>query len=700
MNDLSIIIDATEDWFVELPETPDQRRTRDHRYYRNHFGVDGYRVFPRRRTLTIQELERCLLAAKFFSTVLVSHFGDGKEKCLMDYVGQIEDLNRVARKHPGVLRIGLLSELETHIYLNIPPSATPEDAYRHFRRIAFEYSAGKRVDRIAGLLGDLDHATLRKFLTAVYGVECDPAIGIYTLGDKVFGVHPHFAWGADEVHLERSGWNGNAQIAMAFLRGGAREFRGRWGFDMSAWGGSHSYGRGPTTYDLEGRHVAGISAETHWFAWMSALLAGAHAVNHQAAEVTFFRFPNPTLFGSSNCDTAHIGFPLADSFRTRDPGEWGAPLSPVGVYAERLGKLVSDPSFDRGKPVVPVALVVELWHGWESHMFPCEDWAWTGKVPVHRGDRMLSALFDMFYPGHALSGRMTDPTYNPSVPFSSEQEMMEMLYNGMDTRPLEAGIFVPTPFGDSIDVVTDGICVDVLSEYPLAILGGRLGLTPENLAKFKSYVERGGTLVVHGEGLGLYGGDVPPIYKEEIESFIGCRITQRYGLGMSPSIIVETGESFREGKYEYAVVEPVTANPMVVGDHKSRSPIVAVNQVGKGRVVFCAPHHHLTAQGKQMVAGVHAALVRLINSHVPIRIHGRPVQFCLSRLDDGWLVGLFNWLDTPWPGRVEMCGASNQLRSVKELLNRRAEEVLAPAVDGNSFHVVVPPYGVSLYRVS
>ncbi len=743
------VAELPEESFLEDKEQSDPKRTRDWRYYRNEFGADGFCVayLPNGGHLVkVDNLEEVLLRTVCRSFAIGSPMGGNSQKngLLREPAVNLPRLNKIARKYPHVISIGVWGESETHCYRNIPPSATPQEAYGHYRRMLLLDPAGDDTQRkaVEKLLSENPGATIRDVLNAIFKVDFDPAIEIHTCPDKVYGIHPHFAMGADLVHMERSGWNGNCNIAIAFLRGGAREYGKKWALNMSPWGNSHTYARAGTAYDGNNRHVAGNSAELHWFNNISALLAGADEICHAGNETMFFRLPEPTLFGPSNCDHSPT-----DVGRHVDPGEYGARLTPAGEYAKRLAKLVNDPHFERGTPIVPAALMVELCHGWEAHHFACEDWAWGGKVPVHRGDRMLSALFNLFYPGHALSGRAHDRTYNPEVPFESEFEMMKMLYAGMDMRRFEKGIFAPTPFGDSFDVVTDMISADVLQNYPLAILAGRLSLTPENLPRLKRYVEAGGTLVLHGMGLGLWEGgtdlNVPKGYQENVESLIGCKIRSLFAVGYFPSVICATGERLPEGKYEYTLAEPEAAKPLVEGEEIYESimreragllaeaaakgdkthprqnkplnrllrerrenyrhspgngtPIVTENKVGKGRVIFCAPHNHLTAQGKQMVNGVRESLARLVDSFVPARIHGRPVQFHVNRISDGCLVGIFNWSELPWNGNVEL-RAVKEIRLVDDLLNPD-DNALRPLADGNVFSATVKPYAIGLFKV-
>lgn len=683
-------IDVFEDWFVDLPETVSPSRTRDYRYYAERFASSAYTLTRASQSISDEVLRELAQSASFVTVATSGCFDGRREQILVD---QFDAIQQLAAEHPGVFNTLMWGESETHIYRELPPSATPRDAYRQYKKACFEYGAGCRGDTVRHCLDDIEQYDVRDFFEAVYGGKAAAGFEILTDPDKVWGIHPHLEWGADGIIFERSGWNDNFQVAIAFLRGASRQYDKPWTIEISPWGGSHTYGRGPTTYDQEGRHVTGITASLTFFAWVSAMVSGSALVRQQAQECTLFGLRNPTIGGSSNCDTSGGSMPIGDSFRKQDPGTTGAELSPVGEYAVRLAELNRRPDFDIGESITPVAIMVELWHGWDASVYIDDNCVWGGSVPLARGDRMMYELFEVFFPGYRKAGRMTDPTFNPSLPFSNEREMMAMLADGMDMRPFESGIFVPSPLGDSFDVVTDGIDDRKLAGYPMVILGGRLSLSPANLGRFKKYVQQGGRLFLHTQGIGYATGDDE--YQKELRDFLGVEWVSEYAQGFSKTTMVTSGRAFDEVRYEYTRVRLEGARAVAMNGQDD--PLVTRNEFGKGEVYLGTAHHHLSLTGKSMLKGVAAALEACIEPLLPVRIEGQPVEYQVNKTENGHLVAVYNWNSTPWTGDV-ILNRSVKGDKVVELFSDREIAFDKDASD-DRFTANVAPYDICLYAL-
>ena len=685
-------IDVFEDWFVDLPEKISNTRTRDYRYYEKYFASSAYTFTTASKLIPIEALASLIGKADFVTVATSGNFDGRREKLLVE---EFERIQQLATKHPGILNTLIWGESETHIYRELPPSATPLEAFIKYKKACFNYGAGCRADKIKPLLENIEKHSVRDFAEAVYGGTFSEGFEILTDPDKVWGIHPHLEWGADGIIFERSGWNDNYQVAIAFLRGAARQYGKHWTIEMSPWGGSHNFGRGPTTYDENGKHVAGITASLTFFSWVKAMVSGSKVVREQAQECTFFNLKNPTLFGKiSNCDTLEMEkIPIGASFRRKDPGIAGAVLSPVGEYAVKLAELNRREDFDLGEPIAPVAVMVELWHGWDASVWVDDNCVWGGSVPMQRGDRMMYELFEVFFPGYRLAGRMLDPAYNPDIPFSNEREMMQMLYDGMDMRPFERGIFVPSPFGDSFGVVTDGIDDKKLSEYPLVILAGRLSLNPANLDKFENYVKRGGKLFLHSYGLSLYDEGVDDNYKNRLWKFLGIGIVSDYAQGFSKTTVAASGQQFDEVNYEYTEIQLEGATAVAMNGQGD--PLVTKNQFGKGEVYLGTAHHHLSLTAKSMLKGVAAVLADVINPLLPVRIEGSPIQYQINKTDNGYLIAVYNWSPAPWTGKLILKDCHGDYQVIEQFSENK---IAARKIGGETIiDSEVPPYDIRLY---
>jgi len=291
-----------------------------------------------------------------------------------------------------------------------------------------------------------------------------------------------------------------------------------------------------------------------------------------------------------------------------------------------------------------------------------------------------------------------DPEFNPDFCFSSEYQMMEAMYAGFDLRPFEKGFFVPTPFGDSFDVITPHVAPEVLARYPLLILAGRLSMTPELFPLIRQYTEQGGTVILHSKGLGLDDPKVTSEYKDEIERFVGIKILGEYQPGFSPTLLTASNESFPEGKYEYMPVSATTAGMVAVNQEKPSYPIVTENAVGRGKALFCTPYHHLTLTGRDLLKGVKAALKAAVKPLIPVAIIGHPLYFQANKLKDGYLIALYNWDAIPWEGTVRLSAALENPQ-VSELFSFD-QPTAAQAHGVIEFKAKVDKYQVALYRIT
>jgi hypothetical protein len=254
---------------------------------------------------------------------------------------------------------------------------------------------------------------------------------------------------------------------------------------------------------------------------------------------------------------------------------------------------------------------------------------------------------------------------------------------------------VPSPFGDSFDVVTDSIDERKLAGYPLVILGGRLSLSPANLDKFKKYVQQGGKLFVHTQGIGYRDAGADEVYKEQLRDFLGVEWVSDYAQGFSKTTMATSGREFDEVRYEYTRVRMESAEAVAMNGQED--PLVTRNAFGKGEVYLGTAHHHLSLTGKSMLKGVVAVLDEVIEPLLPVRIEGPPVGYQVNRTDNGYLIAVYNWNSAPWTGDV-ILNPSATNDEVVELFSGRT--IVSRKEGGKRrFATDVPVYDIRLYRI-
>lgn len=283
-------------------------------------------------------------------------------------------------------------------------------------------------------------------------------------------VHAHFARGSSLALIERANDDiGDLSTALAFARGGARQFGAKWGIDLSWWWGVLYGGvnRLPSAYHR--RHA------------FLSLYAGASVLNIEG--------------GDGLCDGA------------------GVPL-PLGVEMQAFGEFVRAHGLTRGvapvqtAPLVPVLVVLPKDHGYSTRPYWLtrnEAYGYA-RLPPRVGDRAIGGFFSYVFSGAGFS---QDPW--PLGAFSSNDPPASMWALSALTQPfaprltdvVQAAPYIPfgkytnrtaaaaafaasgadpspwrpmedSRFGGIFDVAVTGLGLDtgVLSAAPNNVFGG------------------------------------------------------------------------------------------------------------------------------------------------------------------------------------------------------------------------------------
>jgi hypothetical protein len=288
-----------------------------------------------------------------------------------------------------------------------------------------------------------------------------------------------------------------------------------------------------------------------------------------------------------------------DQFFKPGPGETPLQLNPLGRITDEFVRFVEKHP-ERGVPYTPIAVLLDPAHGWEMTDYP----HWPFEVSqIDRHDRALRELFGVaYFPGTVVEGE----------PASADRQA-----------------FVNGIFGDSFDVLTATTGQSPLSAYRAVLVGGRIEWSQEWQAKLSEYVRNGGTLILNAAQI-----------KGLPESLLGVRLTNQTAeattarcLGPGEDVSELTGQVFR-----YEKVELKGAGAFVVSE--TRDPLVTVNQVGKGRVVFCALPDLLGEDERVTPFAAHM-LTHVFADASPVKVRG-DVEYLVNRTANGWVVTLFN----------------------------------------------------------
>ncbi len=229
---------------------------------------------------------------------------------------------------------------------------------------------------------------------------------------------------------------------------------------------------------------------------------------------------------------------------------------------------------------------------------------------IDRGDRALRELFGVaYYPGLVVEG---------------EPAIADRQY------------FVSGVFGDIFDVLTaadvqgsKSKVESLLPSYRAVVVGGRIEWSPEWIQRLNDYVRNGGTLVLNASQI-----------KKIPEQLLGVRLINAKGEAHNARCLAP-GEELQELKgqiFEYEKLELKGATALLTT--LPGEPLVTVNKVGKGSVVFVAVPDLLGEDERITPLAAHL-LAHVFAEATPLKITG-DVEYLINRTSNGWVVTLLN----------------------------------------------------------
>ena len=289
-----------------------------------------------------------------------------------------------------------------------------------------------------------------------------------------------------------------------------------------------------------------------------------------------------------------------DQFFKPGPGEHPFQLNPLGRITEEFIRF-AEKHPDPGIPYTPIAFLLDPAHGWEMTDYP----QWPFEVSqINRSDRALRELFGAaFYPGPVREGE----------PASGERQA-----------------FVPGIFGNIFDVlVASETHKDAIDAYRAVIVGGDIKWTSAWAQKLSTYVRNGGVVMLNTANSNGLPADLLGV--EEVGALIEEDNAQCLAAGEAAQNL--SGQVFRYRKVFLRGADVLITTPK--GD-----PLVTVNKVGRGKVVFVTVPD-LLSEDERLTPFVAHLLVHLASEATPVRVSG-DVEYMINRTARGWVVTLFN----------------------------------------------------------
>ncbi len=305
-----------------------------------------------------------------------------------------------------------------------------------------------------------------------------------------------------------------------------------------------------------------------------------------------------------------------DQFFKPGPGEHPFQLNPLGRITDEFIRF-ADKHPDRGTPYTPIAFLLDPAHGWEITDYP----QWPFEVSqVNRSDRALRELIGAaYYPGTVREGEPASGERQTFVP--------GIFGNIFDVLVTSSGTGVPPVKNHAQDARVTPI--DAIDSYRALIAGGRIDWSQAWAKKLGDYVRSGGVVV-------LNAAQVKGLPSE----LLGVRLTGATGESHNARCLAPGeqpqdlhGQIFRYEQVELKGAEVLIATP-------SDNPLVTVNKVGRGKLIFVAVPD-LLGEDERLTPFAAHLLAHLASDATPIHVDG-DVEYLINRNSRGWVVTLFN----------------------------------------------------------
>lgn len=474
-------------------------------------------------------------------------------------------------------------------------------------------SAMSRRDLLEAHRVFYDRAISRKWADTFHtqtGAMWDRLIPAQSTSSTSFA-HALSAWGVRLLGIETAAVQPMFGMRIAFTRGAARQYGGaflyyhapNFGDTATTFTKAQNFA-GPDNF-LHSRYGATMGPSLSWYrkSYYLYYMAGASAISLEQ------------------------GF---DQFFKPGPGENPFQLNPLGrITAEFMRFAEQHPN--RGTPYTPIAFLLDPAHGWDMTDYP----QWPFEVsPVNRSDRALRELFGAaYYPGTVVEGEpaTADRQAFVSSPFGD-------IFDVIVATETTTGTAVAPPVTNAAGASSAGTAIgsdrlsspaNAINNYRAVVVGGRIDWRSGWAQRLTDYVRNGGVIALNAAQTKGLSAD-----------FLGVRSLgssaeadgARCLAGNEPAPDL-SGQLFRYDRFEVSSAEVLIAAP-------NKDPLVTINQLGRGKVVFSALPD-LLGEDERITPFAAHLLAHLFTGATPLEISG-DLEYLINRTERGWIVTLIN----------------------------------------------------------
>jgi hypothetical protein len=443
-------------------------------------------------------------------------------------------------------------------------------------------------------------AIARKWSETFYtqtGAMWDKMIPAQSTSSTAFA-HALSEWGVRLLGMETAAVQPMTAMRIAFTRGAARQY-----------GGAFLYYHAPNFGD-----TATTFTKAQNFAGPDNFFHSRYGAT-MGPSLSWYR-KSYYLYYMSGASAIYLeqGF---DQFFKPGPGEQPFQLNPLGRITDEFMRF-AEKHPDRGTPYTPIAFLLDPAHGFEMTDYP----QWPFELSqINRSDRALRELFGAaYYPGAVVEGE----------PASADRQA-----------------FVSSVFGDVFDVIvaqgnrnavkvpaSTGLtqpssAADAINAYRAVIVGGNLDWTSGWAQRLGEYVRRGGVVVVNAAQV-----------KGLPAELLGVKLAGSTSEADSAHCLVkgEPAQDLAGQMFRYERVTSAGAEVMI--EAPNGDPLVTVNKLGRGKLVFCSLPD-LLGEDERITPFAAHLLAHVFSDATPVMVSG-DVEHLINRTDSGWVVTLIN----------------------------------------------------------
>jgi hypothetical protein len=372
-----------------------------------------------------------------------------------------------------------------------------------------------------------------------------------------------------------------------------------------------------------------------------------------------------------------------DQFFKPGPGDHELQLNPLGRITDEFMRF-TEKHPERGTPYTPIAFLLDPAHGWEMTDYP--QWPF-GVSQINRSDRALRELFGVaYYPGLVVEGE-------PAT--GDRQAYVSGVFGNIFDVLVASELSLTQPQGVATRKAARPRPLDA---YRAVVAGGHIDWSPRWIQHVTEYIKAGGTVVLNSAQAKGLPADL-----------LGVRLTGETGEAHNARCVSpgEAPQDLHGQIFRYHKVELNGARALITTN--SGLPLVTVNMVGKGAVVFATVPDLLGEDDRMTTFAAHM-LAHVFADATPVKVRG-DVEYLINRSDKGWIVTLFNnnGVFKPQQGLAQidrtayvtatMSLPSSQIQNASEWMSDQPLEV-GDRNGAKTVTVRIAPGGISIVELS